>query len=103
MPSDKGTAGTFPGTTGNEPEPRVRQHPLTAEELVSRMSTAIAAGRSDQVTRLANLLKGAARRNDATNMYNLAALIESMGVDDKLDEIKVTMALLKQELSREHR
>jgi HPt (histidine-containing phosphotransfer) domain-containing protein len=66
------------------------------------MQSAVAAGRTDQVTRLANLLKGAARRTDAIHVYNLAALIESMGVDDKLDEITVTMALLKTEMSREH-
>ena len=100
MPSDKGPAGASSTTSGKEPDPDIRQRPLTAEELLSKMQSAVVAGRSDQVTRLANLLKGAARRDDATNMYNLAALIESMGVDDKLDEIKVTMALLKQEVSR---
>ncbi|MBD3256955.1 hypothetical protein GF377_00885 [candidate division GN15 bacterium] len=71
-----------------------------SEELVPKMQSALASGRADQLTRMANLLKGAARREDCLMVYNIAALLESMGVNNSLREAQVTLAILKTELHR---
>lgn len=73
---------------------------VLGDEIVPKMQSALTAGRADQLTRLANLLKGAARRDDCSTVYNIAALLESMGVNNSLGEAQVTLAMLRGELER---
>ena len=72
----------------------------TSHEILPKLTAALAFGRADAVSRLANLLKGAARRADCTQVYNIAALLESMGVSDDLGGAQVTLAMLRRELEK---
>lgn len=96
--SDHGPSRTRPRIAPGVLDSPLDDLAIASQELLPKMQTALLRGRSDQLTRLANLLKGAARRADCQAIYNLAALLESMGVNDSLGTAQVTLAMLKTEL-----